>query len=246
LKKRIDRLLVERGLAETREKAQALIMAGLVLVDKQPATKAGMPVADTVSIQLKESGSPYVGRGGLKLEGAAKAFGLDPAGCTCVDIGSSTGGFTQFLLMAGAARVYAVDVDVKQLDWRVRQDARVVPVEKNARFLELTDIGELSDIVTIDVSFISLTMILPRIPAILKPGGRCIALVKPQFEVGRERVGKGGIVKDEADQHAAIEKCIQAGEAVGLKFVAQSESPITGREGNREFFIQFAGQRVPS
>ena len=163
---------------------------------------------------------------------------LDPAGRTCVDVGSSTGGFTQFLLMAGAARVYAVDVDLKQLDWRVRQDARVVPVEKNARFLEPADIGELADIVTIDVSFISLTMILPRIPAILKPGGRCVALVKPQFEVGRERVGKGGIVKDEADQRAAVAKCIQAGEAVGLKFAGQAESPITGREGNREFFIQ--------
>ena len=142
MKKRIDRLLVERGLAETREKAQALIMAGLVLVDGQPAAKAGMPVADTVSIELKESGSPYVGRGGVKLEGAAKALGLDPAGWTCVDVGSSTGGFTQFLLMAGAVRVYAVDDDVKQLDWRVRQDTRVVPVEKNARFLEPADIGE--------------------------------------------------------------------------------------------------------
>jgi len=237
LKKRIDRLLVEHGLAPTREKAQALIMAGLVLVDGRPATKAGMSVDDTLPIQLKESGSPYVGRGGLKLEGAVRAFGLDPAGWTCVDVGSSTGGFSQFLLMAGAGRVYAVDVDVKQLDWRVRQDPRVVPVEKNARFLEPADIGELADLVTIDVSFISLTMILPQIPAILKPGGRCIALVKPQFEVGRERVGKGGIIKDEADQRAAVEKCIRAGQAVGMAFVGESESPITGREGNREFFI---------
>src|SRR6185503_2893125 len=218
MKRRIDRLLVERGLADTREKAQALVMAGLVLVEGRPATKAGMSVDDALPIQLKESGSPYVGRGGLKLEGAAKAFGLQPAGWTCVDVGSSTGGFTQFLLMAGAVRVYAVDVDVKQLDWRVRQDVRVVPVEKNARFLEPADIGEAADLVTIDVSFISLTMILPQIPAILKPGGQCVALVKPQFEVGRERVGKGGIVKDSADQQAAVTKCIQAGEAVGLKF----------------------------
>ena len=239
LKKRIDRLLVERGLAQTREKAQALVMAGLVLVDGRPVTKAGMPVQDTLPIQLKESGSPYVGRGGLKLQGAAKAFGLEPAGWTCIDIGSSTGGFTQFLLMAGATRVYAIDVDTTQLDWRVRQDARVAPVEKNARFLEPADIGEPADLVTIDASFISLTMILPRIPAILKPGGRCVALVKPQFEVGRERVGKGGIIRDEADQRSAVQKCIHAGEAAGLSFEGEAESPITGREGNREFFILF-------
>lgn len=239
MKKRIDRLLVERGLADTREKAQALVMAGLVLVDGRPATKAGMSVADTLPIQLKAGGSPYVGRGGLKLEGAAKTFSLDPTGWTCVDVGSSTGGFTQFLLLSGAVRVYAVDVDVKQLEWRVRQDPRVTPVEKNARFLEPADIGEPADLVTIDASFISLTMILPQIPAILKPGGRCVALVKPQFEVGRDRVGKGGIVKNEADQRAAIDKCIQAGESAGLKFSEQVESPITGREGNREFFILF-------
>jgi 23S rRNA (cytidine1920-2'-O)/16S rRNA (cytidine1409-2'-O)-methyltransferase len=237
LKKRIDRLLVERGLVETREKAQALIMAGLVLVDGHPVTKAGTAVADTLPIQLKESGSPYVGRGGLKLEGAATAFGLQANGWVCVDVGSSTGGFTQFLLMSGAARVYAVDVDVKQLDWRVRQDARVTPIEKNVRFLEFADIGEPADLVTIDASFISLTMILPQIPAILKPGGHCVALVKPQFEVGRERVGKGGIVRDAADQRAAVQKCIQAGATAGLSLCGEAESPITGREGNREFFI---------
>jgi 23S rRNA (cytidine1920-2'-O)/16S rRNA (cytidine1409-2'-O)-methyltransferase len=239
LKKRLDRLLVERGLADTREKAQALVMAGLVLVDGRPASKSGMSIDEPLPLRLKESGSPYVGRGGLKLEGAAKAFSLDPADKVCVDVGSSTGGFTQFMLMAGARRVYAVDVDVKQLDWRVRQNERVTTVEKNARFLEPQDLGEPADLVTIDVSFISLTMILPRIPAILKPGGRCAALVKPQFEVGREKVGKGGIVKDEADQRAAIEKCIQAGEAAGLSFEREAESPITGREGNREFFILF-------
>jgi 23S rRNA (cytidine1920-2'-O)/16S rRNA (cytidine1409-2'-O)-methyltransferase len=237
LKKRVDRLLVERGLAETREKAQALVMAGLVLVDGRPATKTGMSVDDTLPIQLKESGSPYVGRGGLKLEGAAKAFGLEPAGWTCVDVGSSTGGFTQFLLMKNASRVFAVDVDINQLEWRVRQDPRVVPVRKNARFLEPADIGEAADLVTIDVSFISLTMILPQIPAILKPNGRCVALVKPQFEVGRDRVGKGGIVKDEQDQRTAVNKCIEAAKTAGFDFVAESESPITGREGNREFFI---------
>jgi len=239
LKKRLDRLLVERGLAETREKAQALIMARLVLVNGQPATKAGMAVADDQSVLLKEAGSPYVGRGGLKLEGAAKAFALEIQDKVCIDVGSSTGGFTQFLLMSGASRVYAVDVDIKQLDWRVRQDPRVAPIEKNARFLQPADIGEQADLITIDASFISLTMILPQIPAILKPGGRCAALVKPQFEVGRDRVGKGGIVRDDEDQRSAVEKCVRAGQAAGLRFVDSAESPIKGREGNREFFILF-------
>jgi 23S rRNA (cytidine1920-2'-O)/16S rRNA (cytidine1409-2'-O)-methyltransferase len=239
LKKRLDRLLVERGLAETREKAQALIMAGLVLVEGQPATKAGMAVAEDLPVLLKESGSPYVGRGGHKLEGAAKAFGLQVQGAICIDVGSSTGGFTQFLLMAGAARVYAVDVDVKQLDWRLRQDPRVVPVEKNARFLDPGDFGEPADLITMDAAFISLTMLLPQIPAILKRGGRCVALVKPQFEVGRGRVGRGGIVKDDADHRMAVAKCIQSGEAAGLRFVDSAESAVKGREGNREFFILF-------
>jgi len=239
LKKRVDRLLVERGLAETPEKAQALVMAGLVLIDGRPAAKAGMTVSDELPIALKESSSPYVGRGGLKLEGAARAFSLEISGKVCADIGSSTGGFTQFLLMSGATRVYAVDVDLKQLDWRLRQDSRVIPVEQNARYLEPSHIGEPLDLVSIDVSFISLTMILPQIPAILRPGGQCVALVKPQFEVGRDRVGKGGIVKDAADQRAAVEKCIHAGVSLGLSFVSESESPITGREGNREFFILF-------
>jgi len=198
-----------------------------------------MPVAEDQPVLLKEPGSPYVGRGGLKLEGAAKALSLEIRDKVCIDIGSSTGGFTQFLLMAGARRVYAVDVDIKQLDWRVRQDHRVTAIEKNARFLEPADIGDPADLITIDASFISLTMILPQIPAILRPGGRCVALVKPQFEVGRDRVGKGGIVRDEEDQQAAVEKCVRAGEAAGLRFVNSVESPITGREGNREFFILF-------
>jgi 23S rRNA (cytidine1920-2'-O)/16S rRNA (cytidine1409-2'-O)-methyltransferase len=239
LKKRLDRLLVERGLAPTHQKAQALIMAGVVFVDGQPAAKAGMSISEDLPILLKESTSPYVSRGGLKLEGAVKAFGLDTAGAICVDVGASTGGFTHFLLMAGAARVYAVDVDAKQLDWRLRQDSRVRPIEKNARFLESADIGEPADLVTLDASFISLTMLLPRIPAILKSGGRCVALVKPQFEVPRDRVGKGGIVTDAEDQRHAIEKCSRAGESAGLRFVNSAESPITGREGNREFFILF-------
>jgi 23S rRNA (cytidine1920-2'-O)/16S rRNA (cytidine1409-2'-O)-methyltransferase len=242
LKKRIDRLLVERGLAETREKAQALIMAGRVLVDEQPASKPGAAVGESASIRLKPGASQYVSRGGAKLEGAMRVFGLAVEGRTCLDIGCSTGGFTQFLLRSGARKVYALDVDVRQLDWRLQQEPRVQTVVLNARFLEVSHIGEPVDLVTIDVSFISLALILPRIPAVLKSQGHCVALVKPQFEVfevGRERVGKGGIVTDPSDQKQAVEKCSRAGEAAGLRLVATAESPIRGREGNREFFILF-------
>lgn len=237
MKKRIDRLLVERGLAESREKAQALVMAGLVLVDGQPATKAGMAVLETIAIQLKENRNPYVGRGGLKLEGAARSFGLSIEAAVCVDIGCSTGGFTHYMLLNGAARIYAVDVDVTQLDWRLRQDTRVKTVELNARFLAPSDIGELADLVTIDASFISLALILPQIPAVLKTGGYCVALVKPQFEVGRERVGKGGIVKNPEDQRAAVDKCRDAAQAAGLSVISAAESALKGREGNQEFFL---------
>jgi len=239
MKKRIDRLLVERGLADTREKAQALIMAGNVLVDEQPATKAGMAVSEDASIRLKEPPHPYVSRGGVKLAGAVRSFGLSVDGKVCLDVGSSTGGFTQFLLLHGAARVYAVDVDVSQLDWKIRTDTRVRPVELNARFLEPGHIGEAVDLVTMDASFISLTMLLPGIPAVLKTGGQCVALVKPQFEVGRENVGKGGIVRDPKLQREAIDKVAEAGRNAGLHFVGSHESPITGREGNREYFVLF-------
>ena len=232
-------MLVERGFAETREKAQALIMAGNVLVGEEPATKAGMAVAEDANIRLKEAPYPYVSRGGVKLEGAVQTSGVEVNGKICLDIGSSTGGFTDFLLRNGARRVYALDVDVKQLDWKIRNDPRVRTIELNARFLEPAHISEAVDLVTIDASFISLTMILPRIPAVMKAGGECLALVKPQFEVGREHVGKGGIVRDEKLQEGAVAKVRHAGESVGLHFIASCESPITGREGNREFFVFF-------
>ena len=239
MKKRIDKILVERGLAESREKAQALIMAGSVLVNETPATKAGMPVAEDATVRLKEAPYPYVSRGGVKLEGAVGSFGIHVEGKICLDAGCSTGGFTHFLLLNGAARVYALDVDVKQLDWKIRNDPRVRMIEMNARFLEPPHIGEPVDLVTIDVSFISLTMLLPGIPAVLKTGGECLALVKPQFEVGREHVGKGGIVRDSNLQQAAIDKVAEAGFSAGLDFLGSHESSITGREGNREFFILF-------
>jgi 23S rRNA (cytidine1920-2'-O)/16S rRNA (cytidine1409-2'-O)-methyltransferase len=242
MKKRIDQLLVERGIAESHEKAQALIMAGNVLVGEEPATKAGMAVREDADIRLKTAPHPYVSRGGIKLEGAVRAAGLDIPGATCLDVGSSTGGFTHFLLLSGAARVYALDVDVKQLDWKVRNDPRVCMIELNARFLEPSHIGEAVDLVTIDASFISLTMILPQIPAVMKPDANCLALVKPQFEVGREHVGKGGIVRDARLQASSVEKIAHAGESAGLHFVGSCESPITGREGNREFFAFFKGR----
>ncbi len=237
MKKRIDKLLVERGLADTREKAQALIMAGNVFVDDTPATKAGMPVSEDAAVRLKEAPYPYVSRGGVKIEGAVRSFGIHVEGKICLDIGSSTGGFTHFLLLNGAARVYALDVDVKQLDWKIRNEPRVVTIEMNARFLEAASIPEAVDFVTIDASFISLTMLLPGVPAVLKAGGECLALVKPQFEVGRQHVGKGGIVRDSKLQQDAVDKAAEAGRNTGLVFVGSHESPITGREGNREFFV---------
>ena len=239
LKRRLDVLVVERGLADSREKAQALIMAGLVFVDERPATKAGASVPESAVVRLKAGGLAYVSRGGLKIEGAVASFGLEVRDKICADVGCSTGGFTHYLLLNGATRVYGIDVDVTQLDWRLQSDPRVIKVERNARFLEFGDIGELVDLVTMDASFISLTMLLPSVCGILKAGGHCLALVKPQFEVGRGKVGKGGIVKSEQDQIESVEKVIHAGEPLGLGCVGSCESPITGKEGNREFFVLF-------
>ena len=217
-------------------------MAGNVLVGNAPATKAGMPVPEDADVRLKEAPHPYVSRGGVKLAGAAPAFDVHVGGKICLDIGSSTGGFTHFLLLNGALRVYAMDVDVNQLDWKIRNHPKVHPIELNARFLEPAHIGESVDLVTIDASFISLTMLLPRIPSVLRQGGECLALVKPQFEVGRAHVGKGGIVRDAKLQQGSVDKIAEAGRAAGLVFAGSHESPITGREGNREFFVLFRKQ----
>jgi len=237
VKTRLDKLLVERGLAETREKAQALIMAGNVLVNRQPATKPGVGVAPDADVQLKQVPYAYVGRGGVKLEGAVQSFGIRVQDKICLDIGCSTGGFTHFLLMNDAARVYALDVDVTQLDWKLRNDPRVKTIEMNARFLELSDIGDSVDLVVIDVSFISLSIVIPRIPSVMKPGAECLSLVKPQFEVGRQHVGKGGIVRDGKLQQSAVDRVADAARDAGLEVIGSRESPITGREGNREFFL---------
>ena len=235
-KQRIDQLLVERGLAESRQKAQALILAGSVLVNNQKAEKPGQTVPADASIQLLDQ-LPFVSRGGLKLDAALTAFGVDVSGRTCIDVGASTGGFTDCLLQRGAARVYAVDVGSTQLDWRIRTDRRVVVKDHtNARHLTATDIGEPCSLAVCDVSFISVTLIVPVLPPLLTPDGEMIILVKPQFEVGRHDVGKGGIVRDPELHAAACRKVRDAVESLGFG-TALMDSPIHGAEGNREFLL---------
>jgi 23S rRNA (cytidine1920-2'-O)/16S rRNA (cytidine1409-2'-O)-methyltransferase len=236
MKTRLDRLIVERGLTESREKAQALIMAGEVLVNGQKAAKPGQPVPDDSRIEILAR-PPYVSRGGLKLAGALHHFAIAVAGRTCLDIGASTGGFTDVLLQAGAVRVHAVDVGAGQLDWKLRTDPRVVVHEGiNARALKFEDIGERVDFISCDVSFISVTLILPAAVPLLRPAGQMVILIKPQFEAGRGQVGKGGIVRDPAVHQAACERIAQAVRALGFE-TSMMESPILGAEGNKEFLL---------
>jgi 23S rRNA (cytidine1920-2'-O)/16S rRNA (cytidine1409-2'-O)-methyltransferase len=238
-KDRLDRTLVERGLVPTREKAQALIMAGEVLVNGQKASKPGQLVAADSRLETTAR-LRYVSRGGLKLEGALRHFDIDVNGFVIADFGSSTGGFTDCLLQAGAARVHAIDVGTGQLDWRLRNDPRVVVHEGlNARYLTADSLaGETVDLAVCDVSFISATLILPAMVKVLKAGrdGRIVVLVKPQFEVGRDQVGKGGIVRDPTLHEAACGKVRVCAEDLG--FTTQiMDSPITGAEGNKEFLL---------
>lgn len=241
---RLDVLMVSRGLVATRERARALILAGDVLVDGTPVTKAGASVADTSIIALKQPDHPWVGRGGVKLAHALEAFGVDVSGRVALDIGASTGGFTDVLLARGARRVVAVDVGTNQLDWRLRNDPRVVSLERvNARYLTPNDLPEDArsfSIVTIDVSFISLSLLWPVVPVLLAEGARVIALVKPQFEAGRDEVGSGGIVRDTAVHARVIEQVAASALQVGLTRLAVEPSPITGAEGNREFLMLLA------
>jgi 23S rRNA (cytidine1920-2'-O)/16S rRNA (cytidine1409-2'-O)-methyltransferase len=236
MKIRLDRLLVERGLAESREKAQALIMAGEVTVAGQKATKPGHAVAEDVAVEVLAR-PPYVSRGGFKLAGALEKFQIEVVGKVCLDIGSSTGGFTDVLLQAGAARVHAVDVGAGQMAWSLRTDARVVLHEGiNARELRFEEIGEPVDLLVSDVSFISVTLILPAAVPLLRPEGQMVILVKPQFEVGRGQVGKGGIVRDPALHQAACDRVSRAVEELGFRAEIM-ESPILGAEGNKEFLL---------
>jgi 23S rRNA (cytidine1920-2'-O)/16S rRNA (cytidine1409-2'-O)-methyltransferase len=237
VKLRLDQLLVARGLCESREKAQRAIMAGDVMVGGQVIDKAGTKIADDADISVKAP-ERYIGRGGYKLEGALQHFGIDPTGWVCLDIGASTGGFTDCLLQHGAAKVWAIDVGHDQMAWKIRNDPRVEVREgMNARYLSEDEIPDPLDAIVIDVSFISLTLILPAAAALLKPGAVLIALIKPQFELRREQVGKGGIVREENLHHEAVKKVREfvAQYLPSLKWEACIESPIKGGEGNTEF-----------
>jgi len=241
-KERLDLLLVERGLADSRQQAQRLILAGQVTVDERPVDKPGIRVP--VAARLAVAGSlPYVSRGGFKLAAALDAFGLDVNGWIAADVGASTGGFTDCLLQRGAVRVYAIDVGYGQLAWKLQQDPRVVVMDRtNARYLER--LPEAVDLVTVDVSFISLRLILPTVSGWLRAGGRIVALIKPQFEAGRAQVGKGGVVRDPAVHRAVLEELAGWAEARGLGLLGLIRSPVTGPAGNVEFLAHWQPGRA--
>lgn len=235
-KTRLDVLLVERGLQETRQKAQATIMSGLVYVNNQKVDKAGTAVPNDAVIEVRGNALRYVSRGGLKLEKAMTSFGLTLDGCICGDIGASTGGFTDCMLQNGAVKVYSVDVGYGQLDWKLRNDERVVCMERtNARYLTHEQIPDELDFASIDVSFISLKLILPAVHSVLRPGGHVACLVKPQFEAGREKVGKKGVVRDPAVHLEVLEHFMQHAKDSGFTVLDMTYSPIRGPEGNIEY-----------
>ncbi len=236
-KVRLDLLLVERGPASSRERAQALLLAGNVKVDGIVQTKAGMQVPTDARIEVEGGQLRYASRGGLKLEGALGDFAVDARGKTCLDVGSSNGGFTSCLLEHGAHKVYAVDVTIAQLDWKLRHDPRVVTIERNARYLRPEDIGEPVELVAVDVSFISVTKILPAIARLAAANADFLILIKPQFELEKREVGKGGIVRDAALHQKAIQRVTSAAGEAGLQVLGVRPSRITGAEGNREFFL---------
>ena len=246
-KKRIDVLLVERGLAPSRERAQALILAGVVLVDDVPAQKAGQQVSVDASIRVKGEDHPYVSRGGLKLAAALDEFRVSVEGRIGMDVGASTGGFTHVLLLRNAARVHAVDVGHNQLDWRIRTDSRVHVIEKvNAREKPFDVIGEKVGIIVVDLSFISLEKVLPNLAQFATEQTDWVTLIKPQFEVGREFVGKGGIVTDEHARTAAVDRVkARLSESMGLEPLGLIESPIRGTEGNLEYLAHWRLRRSP-
>jgi 23S rRNA (cytidine1920-2'-O)/16S rRNA (cytidine1409-2'-O)-methyltransferase len=236
-RKRLDLLLVERGLAESSHKAQAMILAGEVEVEQQRADKAGAILPATVHIEVHSRQQKYASRGGMKLEGALEDFHVSASGKICLDIGASTGGFTDCLLQAGAARVYAVDVNTDQLAWKLRGDERVVRIEKNARELQANALPEPADLVAADVSFISVKKILAGAAACAKAGADLVILVKPQFELERGEVGKGGIVRDKALHEKAVAFVGRAMEALGLSVLGIAPSHLPGAEGNQEYFL---------
>jgi 23S rRNA (cytidine1920-2'-O)/16S rRNA (cytidine1409-2'-O)-methyltransferase len=235
---RADLALVERGLAPSREKARALILAGEVLAGDRPVDKAGELVDADAELRLRSAPMPYVSRGGIKLAHALDTFGVDPRGLVALDVGASTGGFTDCLLQRGAVRVHCVDVGHGQLDWKIASDARVrVHDRVNVRTIDPALIGERVELVVIDVSFISLRLVLPALPPLARPGAPVVALVKPQFEVGRENVGKGGIVRDEVARARSLVDVRAAAVALGFAAYGETTSPITGGKGNVEFLL---------
>jgi 23S rRNA (cytidine1920-2'-O)/16S rRNA (cytidine1409-2'-O)-methyltransferase len=237
-KVRLDRLLVQKGLASSQEKARAMIYSGTVRVNHQPAEKPGKAVDPQWSVEVLQPEHPYASRGGVKLKKALEVFQVKVKDKVALDIGASTGGFSHCLLLEGIKRLYAVDVGYGQLAWEIRQDPRVKVIERtNARFLSLPDIGELADLAVVDVSFISLKLIIPPLIPLLKEPGEIVALVKPQFEVGKGKVGKGGVVRNQADQMAVLGELSLFFEKIGLSVSGTTESPIQGAKGNREFFI---------
>ena len=236
-RKRLDLLLVERKLVESREKAAAIILAGEVRVDGKREDKAGLAVSSDAKIAIASRHPKYVSRGGFKLEGALKDFSLHPTGLVCLDVGSSHGGFTDCLLQHGAARVYAVDVNVEQLDWKLRQDARVVAVRKNARELETGDIPELADLAVVDVSFISVEKVIEPAARLTKLSSLFLILIKPQFELRRKQVGAGGIVKSKRLREKAVLSVSKHVKSLGFKFLKVRPSKVSGVEGNQEYFL---------
>ena len=244
-KERIDKLLLERGLVTSREKAKALIMAGQVIVNDKRVDKAGETVPGEADIRIKGDQLPFVSRGGLKLEHAINHFNIDPTDKTAIDVGASTGGFTDCLLQRGVAKVYAVDVGYGQMDLKVKNDERVVSIERtNIRDMSRDNIPEEVDIAVIDVSFISLIKVLPHVIPLLKEKGEIVALIKPQFEVGKGEVGKGGIVRDDKKVEKVLDDVRRFSEESGLKVAGLTPSPILGAKGNREFLIYLI-KRVP-
>jgi 23S rRNA (cytidine1920-2'-O)/16S rRNA (cytidine1409-2'-O)-methyltransferase len=243
-RERIDKLLVERGLAESRTKAQAMVMAGVVLVNEQRVEKPSEQFATDSQIRIKHADDPtsrYVGRGGLKLEAALREFQIDARGAVCLDVGASTGGFTDCLLQNGAAKVFAIDVGHNQIDWRLRNDPRVEVREGvNARYLEPQNFPRKFDLVVIDVSFISVAKILPAVVPLLRPNGSLVVLIKPQFEVGRGEVGSGGVVRDEGKRMKAVAEVNGFASTMGLQVEGTIESPITGAEGNVEYLAHYS------
>ena len=234
---RLDVLIVERGLATSRERAQAFLLAGNVLVNGQKMEKPGSQVAADARVEIIGDSLRYASRGGLKLEGALDDFAISPQGMICLDVGSSTGGFTDCLLQRGAARVFAVDVSVDQLDWKLRQDKRVTTVECNARYLQAGEIAERPSLVTMDVSFISVTKVLPAVVSVATAGADYLILIKPQFELEKNEIGKGGIVRDAVLHLKAIERVQAAAGTCGLAILGVRPSHPPGTEGNQEFFL---------